>query len=153
VSAGKERGVLFYAGSAGLLAMMVVETLAVLGRRVGAPFTGALELAQVAIVPAACAAMLIATLRGSHATVHVLRSRLPARARVPFERACSIFAGVFFAAVCAGSAWLAGENWNAFEQTEVLHIPFWPLRLLATAAAGALASIFLLRAFRKREAS
>ena len=74
------RGLLFYAGSAGLLCMMVVEAAAVLGRHVGMPVMGALEIVQVAIVPAACAGMLIATLRNAHAAVHMLTERLPGTA-------------------------------------------------------------------------
>lgn len=133
------RGVLFYAGSAGLLTMMIVESIAVIGRHTGAPLTGALEIVQVAVVPAACAAMLIATLHGTHATVHLLTTRLPPAARRRIVRAGSILAGVFFAMLCAGAGWLAIEYWNAFEQTEVLHLPFRPLRLLVVLAAGALA--------------
>ena len=57
----RKRGLLFYVGAAGLLAMMLVEGVAVIGRHIGVPVTGALEIVQAAIVPAACAAMLICT--------------------------------------------------------------------------------------------
>ena len=73
------RGLLFYVGSAGLLCMMLVEAAAVIGRHLGMPLMGALEIVQAAIVPAACAAMLIATLRGAHAAVHLVTERLPPR--------------------------------------------------------------------------
>lgn len=142
------RGVLFYVGAAGLLTTMGVETAAVIGRRLGMPLTGALELAQAAIVPAACAAMLIATLRGAHAAVHVLTDRLPATVRRRALAVGSVLAGLCFAALCAGSAWLAADYWNSFEQTEVLHIPFRPLRALVTLAAGALAVVYFRQALR-----
>jgi TRAP-type C4-dicarboxylate transport system permease small subunit len=126
----------------------VVETAAVIGRRIGVPVTGALELAQAAIVPAACAAMLIATLHGAHAAVHMLTDRMPGSARRWALGVGSMLAALCFAALCIGSAWLAAEYWNSFEQTEVLHIPFRPLRALVTLAAAALAVVFFRRALR-----
>ena len=75
------RGLLFYAGSAGLLTVMLIESAAVIGRHIGVPLLGALEIVQAGIVPAACAAMLIAALRGAHAAVHMVTERLPPLAR------------------------------------------------------------------------
>ena len=152
-SAPRPRGVLFHVGSAGLLAAMVVETAAVIGRHAGVPVTGALEIVQAAIVPAACASMLIATLRGAHAAVHMLTDRMGQTTRGRILRLGSVLAGAFFAALCAGSAWLAVEYWNSFEQTEVLHIPFRPLRALVAVSAGALALAFLHRAIRAEKAA
>jgi len=142
------RGLLFYAGSAGLLCMMLVEAAAVIGRHVGIPVMGALEIVQAAIVPAACAGMLIATLRGAHAAVHMLTARLPATARRWTERAGALLAGLFFAALCSGAAWLGVEYWNTYEQSEVLHISFRPLRVLVALTAAALAAAFIKAAFR-----
>ena len=142
------RGLLFYVGTAGLLTTMAVETAAVIGRRIGMPVTGALEIVQAAIVPAACASMLIATIHGAHAAVHMLTDRMSPSARRRVLAAGSVLAGLCFTALCAGSAWLAMEYWNSFEQTEVLHIPFRPLRAIVTLAAAALASAFFHRAFR-----
>jgi TRAP-type C4-dicarboxylate transport system permease small subunit len=138
--------VLFYTGSAGLLSMMLVEFLAVLGRHSGLPVMGALEIVQAAIVPAACAAMLIATLHGAHAAVHMVTERMPAGAQQAARRVGYFIAGVFFSFLCAGSVWLAIEAWDTFEQTEVLHIPFRPLRALVALAAAALAFLFFHRA-------
>ena len=122
---------------------MVVEVIAVVGRHARLPLLGALEMAQAAIVPAACASMLIASLAGAHAVVHLMTERLPercapmdgARQRICW-RACSS------RGLCIGEAWLAGEYWNSFEETDVLHIPFRPLRMLVTLCAGLLALIF-----------
>lgn len=144
------RGLLFYVGSVGLLGIMSVESVAVIGRHVGMPVLGALELAQASIVPAACAAMLIATLAGAHAAVHMLTDRMPPAAREFTARAGSLLAAGFFAALAAGALWLAGEYWNTFEHTEVLHIPFRPLRALVALSALALAGLFLHRAFRPK---
>ncbi|HEU5134101.1 MAG TPA: TRAP transporter small permease subunit [Steroidobacteraceae bacterium] len=142
------RGPLFYIGAGGLLTMMLVETAAVIGRHIGVPVTGALEIVTAAIVPAACAAMLIATLRGAHAAVHMLTDRMPHSLQRWVFRMGSVLAGLCFAALAAGSAWLAAENWNSYEQTEVLHIPFRPLRVAVTLAAAALALVFFHRAIR-----
>jgi TRAP-type C4-dicarboxylate transport system permease small subunit len=144
------RGVLFYVGSVGLLGIMTVESIAVIGRHVGMPVLGALELAQASIVPAACAAMLIATLAGAHAAVHMLTDRMPPAARDVTTRAGSLLAAGFFAALAAGAFWLAGEFWNSFEHSEVLHIPFRPLRALVALSALALAGLFLFRALRPK---
>jgi hypothetical protein len=60
----------------------------------------------------------------------------------------AVLAGLCFAALAAGSAWLTAETWNSFEQTEVLDIPVRPLRVLVTLTAVALALIFFYRAAR-----
>jgi TRAP-type C4-dicarboxylate transport system permease small subunit len=145
------RGPLFYVGSGGLLCMMLVEAAAVIGRHVGIPVTGALEIVQAAIVPAACAGMLIATSRRAHAAVHMLTERLPPAARRWIELFGALLASLFFAALCGGAAWLAAEYWSSFEQSEVLHIPFRPLRVLVALTAAALAAAFLRGVFRKEK--
>jgi TRAP-type C4-dicarboxylate transport system permease small subunit len=146
------RGPLFYIGAAGLLAMMAVEAAAVIGRHTGMPVMGALEIVQFAIVPAACAAMLIATLQGAHAAVHMLTERMPQAAQGLALRLGSLLAGLLFAALCGGSAWLAAEYWQAFEQTEVLHLSMRPLRVLVGIAAAALSLVFFHRALRRSQA-
>ena len=145
------RGPLFYVGSGGLLCMMLVEAAAVIGRHVGIPVTGALEIVQAAIVPAACAGMLIATSRHAHAAVHMLTGRLPRGPRRWMERLGALLASLFCAALCGGAAWLAVEYWSSFEQSEVLHIPFRPLRVLVALTAAALAVAFLHGAFRREK--
>ncbi|HET9862861.1 MAG TPA: TRAP transporter small permease subunit [Steroidobacteraceae bacterium] len=142
------RGLLFYVGSGGLLCVMLVEAAAVLGRHVGFPVTGALEIVQAAIVPAACAGMLIATARRAHAAVHMLTDRLSPSARVWIRRIEALLAALFFAALAYGATLLAREFWNSFEQSEVLHIPFRPLRVLVALTAAALAVAFARAFFR-----
>jgi TRAP-type C4-dicarboxylate transport system permease small subunit len=146
------RGPLFYVGAGGLLTMMLVEAAAVIGRHTGIPVTGALEIVQVAIVPAACAAMLIATLQGGHAVVHMLTDRMPETMRRWTMRFGAALAGLCFSALTVGSAWLTAETWHSFEQTEVLDIPVRPLRVLVTLTAAALALIFFHRAVRAEKA-
>ena len=148
VKSTDKRGVLFYTGAAGLLTVMAVEVIAVVGRHARLPLLGALEMAQAAIVPAACASMLIASLAGAHAVVHLMTERLPERARQWMARVSHLLAGVFFSGLCIGEAWLTGEYWNSFEETDVLRIPLRPLRILVTLCAGLLALIFFTRRHR-----
>ena len=149
VNAEPKRGILFYTGAGGLLSIMLIEVIAVIGRHLRLPLLGALEMAQAAIIPAACAAMVIASLAGAHAVVHLVTERVPKRARAWMSRASSLLCGVFFATLCVGACWLTQEFWDSFEETDVLHIPFRPLRALVAVSMGALALIFLHRAFRR----
>lgn len=148
VTPGKPRGVLFYVGAVGLLAIMFIESLAVLGRHIGVPLLGSIEMVQAAIVPASCAAMVIASLVGAHATVHLLTDRLAARPRAWLARASALFSCLLFSALTAGSVWMTHEYWNTFEQSDVLEIPFRPLRTLVAASMLAVAVVFLVKALR-----
>ena len=136
------RGPLFYVGAAGLLLAMGVEALAVLGRHVGVPFLGALEIIQTAILLAATSAMVSATLSGAHASVTLLTDRVGPTARSILRRLSALLSTVFFAALAAGSLWLTVDSWNEFEQSELLHIPFRPLRVISLAAVAAIAVLF-----------
>ncbi len=146
----KPHGALFYVGAAGLLSLMAIEAIAVVGRLLRTPLLGALEMAQAAIVPAACASMVIATIASAHAAVHLVTERLPGPQREWMARASALLSGIFFSALSVGAWWLMQEFWNSFEQTDVLEIPFRPLRLLVTVCTGALAIIFFARALRGR---
>jgi TRAP-type C4-dicarboxylate transport system permease small subunit len=148
VKPAKARGILFYVGAAGLLSVMAIEAIAVAGRHLRMPLLGALEMAQAAIVPAACASMIIASLAGAHAVVHLVTERLPDHVRGWVSRISALLAAIFFTALAIGAAWLTEEFWSSFEQTDVLEIPFRPLRVLVTVCTGALALIYLARAVR-----
>ncbi len=145
-------GVLFYIGAAGLLLVMVIEVIAVAGRHLRMPLLGALEMAQASILPAACAAMVIASLAGTHAVVHLLTERLAPARREWLARISALIAALYFIGLCIGAVWLMSDYWNSFEQTDVLHIPFRPLRILVAVSAAALAMIFLHQALRRRKA-
>jgi TRAP-type transport system small permease protein len=137
------RGPLFYVGAAGLLLAMGVEALAVLGRHVGVPFLGALEIIQTALLLAATSAMVSTTLSGAHASVTLLTDRVGPTARSILRRLSALLSTVFFAALAAGSLWLTVDSWNEFEQSELLHIPFRPLRVISLAAVTAIAVLFV----------
>ncbi len=152
-SGGQTRGPLFYIGAGGLLLAMAVEALAVLGRHAGIPLLGAMEIIQASILLMASAAMLSASLNKGHATVTLLTTRVGERAKNFLHAFANLLSALFFVGLAAGVLWLAMESWNDHEQSELLHIPFRPLRLVSLIAAVAIALVFLRdmwRSFRGR---
>lgn len=140
---GKPLGPLFYIGAAALLLAMAVETIAVLGRHAGIPLLGSLEIIQACILLMASAAMLSATMNSGHATVTLLTNRVGGRARRMLNGFAGLLCALFFTGLTAGALWLAVESWHEHEQSELLHIPFRPLRIVSLVAAGAIAIVFL----------
>lgn len=141
--ARQARGPLFYIGAAALVLATGIETIAVLGRHVGIPLLGALEIIQACILLMASAAMLSATMNSGHATVTLLTNRLSDGARCLLRAFANLLSALFFMGLTAGVLWLAVDTWNDHEQSEMLHIPFRPLRIVSLAAAGAIALVFL----------
>lgn len=141
-------GPLFYIGAAGLVLAMAVETLAVVGRHAGIPLLGALEIIQACILLMASAAMLSATMNNGHATVTLLTTRVSERARRYLQAFANLLSALFFVGLCTGAVWLAVDSWNDYEQSELLHIPFRPLRIVSLVAAGAIALVFLRHMWR-----
>ncbi len=142
-------GVLFYIGAAGLMIAMTVEAVAVLGRQFGMPLLGALEIIQAAILVAASASMLSATLVRAHATVHLLTDRLSPRGQRWMHRFTSLLSAAFFAVLAFSAAWLTLEAWNEFEHSELLHIPYRPLRIIVVVMTAAVAVTFAYQAVRR----
>lgn len=137
------RGPLFYIGAGGLVLAMVVETIAVLGRHAGIPLLGALELIQACILLMASTAMLSATMNRGHATVTLLTSRLSDGGKRVLQAFANLLSALFFLGLTVGVLWLTVETWNDYEQSELLHIPFRPLRIVSLVAAGGIALVFL----------
>jgi TRAP-type C4-dicarboxylate transport system permease small subunit len=136
-------GPLFYIGAGGLLLALVVETIAVLGRHAGIPLVGALEIIQACILLMSSTAMLSATLNKGHATVTILTHRVGEGARRVLHVFAHLLSAAFFVGLATGAAWLAMESWSEHEQSELLQIPFKPLRIVSIVAAGAIALVFL----------
>jgi TRAP-type transport system small permease protein len=143
----------FVIGSIGLLIAMTTDTLAVLGRHLGIPLLGSIEVMQASVVLAASAAMVGATLRGAHASVHILVDRLGPGAKRVLHRIADGLGAVVFCVFAAGSIWIAKELWGGHELTELLHIPLRWLRVLWIAAAIMIAAILIVRALAPRKAS
>ncbi len=144
------RGPLFYIGAAALLAAVTVDATAVVARHIGRTLTGSIEIVQAAILIASSSALLAATLARRHATVHLLVDRLGPRIRGVAMRCSRGLSALFFALLAAGEIWIAADLWNGHEESELLHIPYAPLRLLAIVAALGAAAILGAEGARRR---
>lgn len=144
------RGPLFYMGALGLIAATAVEAIAVSGRFLSRPLHGALEIMQAAVLITACVSMLTATLESSHATVRLLLNRVGPRFKAVLTRAAALVSALFFAGLLIASVWLAIEHWNDYEETELLHIPLRPLRLLCVLSMLIIFAVYAYRALTRR---
>jgi TRAP-type transport system small permease protein len=149
-STGGAQAVLFYIGAAGLLIAIAADALAVLGRHIRIPLLGSIEIMQAAILLASSAAIVLATAANRHAVVHLLIDRLSPAARVWMERLHALLSAVFFVALAVGSIWIALDLRDGYEQSELLRIPYAPLRIVSIAAVLAVAAIYLFRVFARR---
>jgi TRAP-type C4-dicarboxylate transport system permease small subunit len=131
---------------------MLMETVAVLGRQFGKPLLGTVELMQAAILLAATSAMLCATISDAHARVTLLTERASPRWRCLLDAFSLALSVTFFVALAAGALWLAIDFWNAHEESELLHIPYKPLRVLSVIAALAIAIVLVWNFIRRRKA-
>lgn len=123
------RRILVWISGGALLVAMAVDTLAMMGRQAGVPFIGSIEIVQAAALIAALGGLLVASLEHAHARVNLLLDRLPADWRAASRTAHEAAAVVFYAALLAGSVWIAADLWTASEESELLHIPYRPLRI------------------------
>lgn len=120
---------LFFIGSLALLAAMAVDAIAVLGRHIGMPLWGSIELVQAAILIASSTAILSATLAKKHAKVRILVDRLKGRSLIRLQRIQAAFCVLFFCLLAAGSIWIFLDLRGGYEESELLHIPYAPLRI------------------------
>jgi TRAP-type C4-dicarboxylate transport system permease small subunit len=130
----QRRGPIFYVGATALLAAMGIDTLAVIGRHIGVSLLGSIELVQAAMLLASSAALVAATLQRQHASVHLLIDRLPPRLRRAARVLGLLLSIVFFACGVAGSVWIATDMWGAHEASDLLKIPYAPLRIASVAS-------------------
>ncbi len=138
----------FLVGSTGLLAAMSADALAVLGRHIGLPLLGSIEIVQASVVLLASAAMVAATLNSKHARAHLLIDRLGRRGRRVLLGLSDGISACVFLWFTAGSIWIAAEMWHGHEHSELLHIPWSWLRMTWIAASLLIAVVFLARAIR-----
>jgi TRAP-type C4-dicarboxylate transport system permease small subunit len=135
-------------GGAGLLGATAADAIAVAGRHTGFHLLGSIELVQACVVVLAGSAMLIATLVGEHASVHIITQRMRPQSAARLARAAALVSGIAFLLIAAGSAWVCAELWNGFERTELLHLPLRWLRLLWVVFAALVSFTFFKRALR-----
>jgi TRAP-type transport system small permease protein len=134
-----------------LLVAVAVDALAMIGRQIRVPLIGSIEIVEVVVLFAACGGLIIATLDGAHARVNLLLERVPAVWRERLLTLHSLAAVLLFAALLAGTVWIAADLWSGHEESELLRIPYRPLRI-ATAASLAVLLMLSLLGFTRRGA-
>ncbi len=134
--------VMVWLGGIALLAATIIDTYAVIGRSIGAPQHGSIELIQTAVLVAGALALVAATLARNHARVHLVIDRLPPGAKSIALRLSTLFMAVFFAGLFAGSLWISLDLWSAHEVSELLGVPWRWLRAFAN--VGLIAAILIL---------
>jgi TRAP-type C4-dicarboxylate transport system permease small subunit len=137
----------FAVGACGLLGAMGADFASVVARHIGHPIAGAVELAQAAEVLSAASAVVGATLAGGHAAVHLVTDRLRPRTRAVLTRLADVLGAISFALVCAGGLWVLHDTIGGHEASDLLGIPFAPLRIAWALGTGVAAAIFLTRAW------
>lgn len=137
-------------GGVALLAATGIDAIAVVGRHIGLPVRGSIELVQVAVLVAGSLALLVATLERSHARVHLLADRMSDTIRDLIERISAVLGAAFFAALLAGSAWLMSDLWAGHEQSEILGFPWRAIRVFANTALLVIVLALLGQAVRTR---
>ena len=138
------RRVLVVVGGGALLLAMAVDALAVVGRHTGIPLLGSIEIVQAAVLVSGGMALLMATLAGVHARVHLLVDRAPPLLRDVLARLGLACGAVLYLGL------LVADLWSGFEESELLRLPYRPLRVFTAAAAFALLLAFLVQALGRR---
>jgi TRAP-type C4-dicarboxylate transport system permease small subunit len=144
------RRVAIWVGGLALLAATLIDTLAVIGRHIGMPLTGSIELMQAAILVSGSLGLVIATGEQMHARVRLVIDRLGERWRSGADIASDVLTLVFFLAMLTGSAWLAADLWAGHEQSELLGVSWRALRLAANASLLAACAILAWRLVGRR---
>jgi TRAP-type C4-dicarboxylate transport system permease small subunit len=147
-ASGRLAGAAYVLGGMGLLGATAADSIAVAGRHTGFHLLGAIELVQTAVVLLGASAMLIATIVGGHASVHMVTERLAKPTAAHLARIAAFVSGLVFLILAAGSAWVAADLWHGFEQTELLRIPLRWLRLVWIVFALLIAASFFRHALR-----
>ena len=130
MNAPRHRSWLVWIAGGALLVAMVVDTLAMLGRALSLPLLGAIEIVQATVLFAAGGALIVAAADEAHARVRLLIQRLPKRQREWFERAHAFASALLYVALLVGSLWITADLWRGHEESELLRIPYRPLRVI-----------------------
>lgn len=145
------RDLLIWIAGGALLAAVAVDALAMVGRQIQIPFVGSIEIVEAVVLFASGGALIVATLDGAHARVNLLLERMPARWRASVEQLHALVAVLFFAALLVGTLWIAVDLWGGQEESELLHIPYRPLRIAVAVSLAALLVLSIRRFIRRGE--
>lgn len=140
----------FVAGSAGLLLSMCVDAAAVLGRHLGLPLLGSIELVQACVVLMGSSALVGTTLSGRHASVHLLTEHLSPRPRRALLRATHLLSALFFLLLATGSLVVMHDLWDGDERSELLALPYAPLRAFFAISLLLVVALFVRAALVRR---
>jgi len=142
------RRIAVWTGGAALLAATAVDTLAVVGRNIGLPLVGSIELVQAAVLVSGVFGLIFATAGDDHARVRIVTDRL-SRGWVDVVGPLSM--ALFFAALLIGSVWLASDLWHGHERSELLGVSWRALRLIANLGLAACIVVALAALFRRKQ--
>lgn len=141
---------LLWIGGGALLFAMATDAIAVVGRHIGMPLLGSIELVQGAVLIAGTVAMIIATLLRTHASVHVLMDRISPALRTVLFKVNRLVAALYFLALLTGSTWIAADLWTGDEASELLGVPYRPLRIILALGLAVIALLFLRQTAEKK---
>ena len=139
---------IIWTGGLALLAATAIDTFAVIGRHVGLPVPGSIEMMQAVVLVSGVIAMLVATIENAHARVKLVVDRISPARRAVADRLSNLLTLLFFAALLAGSSWIAWDLRDAYEQSELLGIPWLALRVIAGMVLLATCAVLALRVIR-----
>jgi TRAP-type C4-dicarboxylate transport system permease small subunit len=134
-------------GGVPLLLVMLIEFVSVIGRNSGFIILGSIELVQAAILLSSASAIVMATLGRSHAKVRILLNRSSGKTAQLLKAFNALCGMLFFLALTIGGVWIALDMWGAQEQSELLGVPYLPLRCFAAVCTLATAGLYLRRMF------
>lgn len=143
------RDLLVLISGGALLVAVAVDALAMIGRQIEVPLLGSIEIVEAVIVFAAGGGLIIATIDRAHARVNLLLERMPGVWRDRLLRLHSLAAVLLFAALLAGTVWIAIDLWPGHEESELLRIPYRPLRIAAAIALAVLLVLSVVGLFRR----
>lgn len=135
-------------GGIALMVAMTTDVISVIGRHTGLPLIGSIELVQASVVISASVGMVLATISRTHAIVHVLVDRLQPTGQRIAKRISSLSAALMFVAFSVGMAWSTHSHWGGYEQSEMLGIPYTPLRLILLSACIVITFVFTWQAWK-----
>lgn len=144
------RDLLVWIAGGALLVAVAVDSLAMIGRQIRFPLLGSIEIVEAVVLFAAGGGLIIATLDGAHARVNLLLERLPEVSRERIMKLHALAAALLFAALLAGTVWIAADLWDGHEESELLGIPYRPLRIAAALTLAVLLLLSLVRLVRGR---
>ena len=147
----RTKTLVIWIGGLALLAATLVDTFAVIGRHVGLPLHGSIELMQAIVLVSGSVGLVVATWDLSHARVRIVVERLSPAARRVADLFSDLLTLAFVLALLAGSVWIMADLWDGHEQSELIGVPWLALRLIANVCLLACAVLLTLRLFRRDE--